>query len=179
MKLKVLLPIVATVILAGAMFFAGCEKEKKAIDESENHINLSSQSNGGSTSACCTVTCGKGRCTAHNSPCHCTCTFLNYPDCHGGCSNVIAIPDSCFDGREYIVLNSDFLTQVADERTLLYSLNKPYATEVADKISDFNDLISTYGYNLNSKQALLDYYEIIDYINERESLFTVEELMLF
>ena len=58
---------------------------------------------------------------------------------------MIAIPDSCFDGREYIVLNSDFLTQVADERTLLYSLNKPYATEVADKISDFNDLISTYG----------------------------------
>ena len=28
MKSKVLLPIVATVILAGAMFFAGCEKEK-------------------------------------------------------------------------------------------------------------------------------------------------------
>ena len=27
MKLKVLLPIVATAILAGAMFFAGCEKE--------------------------------------------------------------------------------------------------------------------------------------------------------
>ena len=28
MKLKVLLPMVATVILAGAMFLAGCEKEK-------------------------------------------------------------------------------------------------------------------------------------------------------
>ena len=44
MKTHKILPIVATVILAGAMFFAGCEKEKKAIDESENHINLSSQS---------------------------------------------------------------------------------------------------------------------------------------
>ena len=30
MKSKVLLPIVATAILAGAMFFAGCEKEKTA-----------------------------------------------------------------------------------------------------------------------------------------------------
>ncbi|MBO7624330.1 MAG: hypothetical protein J6S82_03375, partial [Bacteroidales bacterium] len=29
MKSKVLLPMVATVILAGAMFLAGCEKEKK------------------------------------------------------------------------------------------------------------------------------------------------------
>lgn len=32
-----ILPIVATVILAGAMFFAGCEKEKKTKDISESN----------------------------------------------------------------------------------------------------------------------------------------------
>ena len=36
MKLKVLLPMVATAILAGAMFFAGCEKEKETSDDITN-----------------------------------------------------------------------------------------------------------------------------------------------
>jgi hypothetical protein len=39
MKKNKILPIVATVILAGAMFFAGCEKEKKTELMSETMVS--------------------------------------------------------------------------------------------------------------------------------------------
>ena len=39
MKTQRFLPVLATVILAGAMFLAGCEKEKKTEDISESNYN--------------------------------------------------------------------------------------------------------------------------------------------
>ena len=160
-------------------FLSSCEK--KDVTTKEN-ITLSSESTGensGQPQPCCTVSCEKGSCSSYGTTCHCTCTFLGKPDCLGSRSQVAAMTDSEFDGRDYITLNSNFLELIAADQAILYSLNKTYATEVADKLDDFTTLIHTHGYTLNSKQALLDYYDIVDYVNARESQFTTDELMLF
>ena len=172
---KIFLAAVAAFVVAGLVFVA-CKKESKTHNETPTKLTSHST---GNNQPCCSITCEKGSCYSYADVCHCACTFLNKPDCHGSSSNVAAMSDNLFDGREHIILNENFLTEIANDQEVLYSLNKTYATEVADKLDDFVTLINTYGYHMNTKQALLDYYAIIDYINARESLFTIEELQLF
>lgn len=156
---KILISLSAMVLLALTVSaFASCEKNKD--EKNANSVTTAEQQQ--PVQPGCTAECSHGHCSAYGAGCECTCTFLGRPKCSNfnGISN---IPDAEFDGREYVVLDANTLEVVAAQRDLLYSFQKSYATEVADKLAEYTDLVNTYGLNLNTKAALLAYYAIIDY----------------
>lgn len=87
---------------------------------------------------------------------------------HSTAQSVLDMPDSLFDGRVHVSLNEDFLDKVKKEQEILYSLNLPYATEIADSQNSYPALIQKHGYVLTTRQALVDYYTIVE---KEEKLF--------
>ena len=87
-----------------------------------------------------------------------------------------SMSDAEFDGRPYIELNSNILSTMDTLCSLLVSFNKTYASEVAEELTGFTSLIETYGYTLNTRDALLAYYTIVDYCEARENFFSVSEV---
>ena len=76
-------------------------------------------------------------------------------------------------------LNENFLESNREMQQLLYSFNKDYATELADKLNEWNDFIATYGYSFSSDEAVAKYTELVEF--EEESIianFTPEEVAL-
>ena len=117
---------------------------------------------------CCSVSCSGGSCSAYGAPCNCQCSWLGAPQCNGTAKSVLDMPDSLFDGRVHVSLNENFLDKVKKEQEILYSLNLPYATEIADVHNSFPALIQKHGYVLTTRQALVDYYTIVE---KEEKLF--------
>lgn len=111
---------------------------------------------------CCSVTCEDGSCSAYGAPCNCSCSWLGAPKCNGTAQSVIEMPDSLFDGREHVTLDKDFLDKVKKDQEILYSLHLPYATEIADAQNSYSTLIQKHGYVLTTRQALIDYYTIVE-----------------
>lgn len=126
---------------------------------------------------CCEVNCKNGSCKAYGAPCHCTCTLLGKPDCQGSEKAVNDMPDSLFDGRVFVVLDKEILKTVQHQRDILYSFNKEYAKKLADGMFGYEKLIKKHGYNLKTKEALLDYYALVSLENLYENDFTDEELV--
>ena len=155
-----------------ASVFTACEKDKESKRSNETSAFAEPAT---LVQPGCSVSCAHGRCSAYGTNCECTCTFFGYPKCDN-LNGINHTPNSEFDGREYVVLEANTLEVIAAQRELLYSFQKSYATEVADKLAEFTDLVNTYGLNLNTKDALLAYYSIIDYCNARESQFSMAEL---
>ena len=60
------------------------------------------------------------------------------------------------------------MDKVKKEQEILYSLNLPYATEIADSQNSYPALIQKHGYVLTTRQALVDYYTIVE---KEEKLF--------
>lgn len=87
---------------------------------------------------------------------------------HSTAKSVLDMPDSLFDGRVHVSLNEDFLDKVKKDQEILYSLNLPYATEIADSQNSYPALIQKHGYVLTTRQALVDYYTIVE---KEEKLF--------
>ncbi|MBR4136688.1 MAG: hypothetical protein IKU03_09855 [Bacteroidales bacterium] len=88
------------------------------------------------------------------------------------------IPDSWFDGRTFVILDPDIIDKVTEDQKKLYSLNKTYATELANALNGYKDLVKKHGYALKSKKAVVEYYKLVDLENRMEKQFTEEELML-
>lgn len=127
---------------------------------------------------CCEVTCKHGSCKAYGSPCHCTCTFLGKPDCESTEKTIKDMPDSLFDGRVFVVLDKEILETIQHQRDVLYSFNKEYAKNLAEGMSGYEELIKKHGYNLKTKEALLEYYALVSLENLYENDFTDEELAI-
>lgn len=115
---------------------------------------------------CCSVACEDGSCSACGATCNCS--WLGDPQCNGTAKSVLDMPDSLFDGRVHVSLNKDFLDRVKKKQEILYSLNLPYATEMADSQNSYPALIQKHGYVLTTRQALVDYYTIVE---KEEKLF--------
>lgn len=115
---------------------------------------------------CCSVACEDGSCSACGATCNCS--WLGDPQCNGTAKSVLDMPDSLFDGRVHVSLNKDFLDRVKKKQEILYSLNLPYATEIADSQNSYPALIQKHGYVLTTRQALVDYYTIVE---KEEKLF--------
>ncbi len=98
------------------------------------------------------------------------------PDCSETMESVAAMPDSVFDGRTHVTLNRDFLQSVKKDQEALRSLKKPYADDLANMMSGYEDLISKYGYELKTREAVSAYYSLVAQENAAESMFTMEEL---
>ncbi len=117
---------------------------------------------------CCSVACEDGSCSACGAPCNCSCNWLGDLQCNGTAKSVLDMPDSLFDGRVHVSLNEDFLDKVKKKQEILYCLNLPYATEIADSQNSYPALIQKHGYVLTTRQALVDYYTIVE---KEEKLF--------
>ena len=127
---------------------------------------------------CCEVSCKQGSCKAYGSSCSCTCTFLGKPECHSFGDKAAEIPDSWFDGRTFVILDPNILELVKKDQQKLYSLNKKYATELADALDGYKDLVKKYGLTLKEKKAVVEYYKLVDLENKYEKKFTEEELLM-
>lgn len=159
----------------GLFLFAmqACNKEDKANHQNSTQIETATQSM--PSNFCCTVTCKHGVCKSYGEICSCTCSILGHPKCSSS-QAINAMSDVMFDGREHVVLNDNFIADTQAEQQLLLSFNKSYADEVANKLSELITLVNEYGLQLNNREALLQYYTILEYIEERESSFTDSEL---
>ena len=54
-------------------------------------------------------------------------------------------------------------------------MNSVNTIAIADKLAMFDTLIATYGYELKTKSALLDYYEILDFEDSVANFLTTSE----
>lgn len=84
--------------------------------------------------------------------------------------------NSLFDGRIHMTLSQDIVPFTTNLRNALLSLGVEHARTLANKLAGINTLVSNYGYTLRTKAALLDYYDIVDAIDNAESSFTVAEI---
>ena len=76
-------------------------------------------------------------------------------------------------------LSKKFLEDNREMQQLLYSFNKDYASELADKLNEWDAFIATYGYSFSSDEAVAKYTELVEF--EEESIianFTPEEVAL-
>lgn len=157
-------------MVAGSM--AACSKSN---ENDAAKRDLIAQANGGDTQECCSVTCSKGYCHATGFPCDCTCSFLGKARCHGSRGEVAQMSDDEFTGDALVKLDSDFLPWNKSLREKLYELNSVNTIAIADKLAMFDTLIATYGYELKTKSALLDYYEILDFEDSVANFLTTSE----
>ena len=159
----------AGLVLVSIIVFFSCEKEKKTVLKNQPSVASMQEPS-------CTTQCKNGSCSAYGNQATCYCNIFGLPRCQGGTAAVNSMPDAEFDGRPYVELNSNILSTMDTLCSLLVSFNKTYASEVADELTGFTSLIETYGYTLNTKDALLAYYTIVDYCEARENFFTVNEV---
>ncbi|MBO7201769.1 MAG: hypothetical protein J6V54_10315 [Bacteroidales bacterium] len=168
---------VATMIVAcliGCIFIAvSCDKKET---QEQDGITLTEKANDSGNSVCCSVSCSKGSCNAYGpGSCSCTCSLTGRPKC----SNISAISvadEHLFDGRVHVTLSPTILQQTKELQDLLYSFNKDYATAVADKHGEFKNIVDNYGYELTTKNAVLAYYDILEFEDNYVSQFTTEEV---
>lgn len=73
-------------------------------------------------------------------------------------------------------LNENFLESNREMRQLLYSFNKDYATELADKLTEWDTFVATYGYSFSSNEAVAKYNELLEFEEEAIANFTAEEV---
>lgn len=74
-------------------------------------------------------------------------------------------------------LNENFLESNREMRQLLYSFNKDYATELADKLTEWDTFVATYGYSFSSNEAVAKYNELLEFEEEAIANFTAEEVV--
>lgn len=73
-------------------------------------------------------------------------------------------------------LNENFLESNREMRQLLYSFNKDYATELADRLTEWDTFVATYGYSFSSNEAVAKYNELLEFEEEAIANFTAEEV---
>ena len=73
-------------------------------------------------------------------------------------------------------LNENFLESNREMRQLLYSFNKDYATELADRLTEWDTFVATYGYIFSSNEAVAKYNELLEFEEEAIANFTAEEV---
>ncbi len=155
-------------LCAAVLLFCSCENDE-----------TTSKTDQGSTisSLCCDVTCKRGSCRGYGSPCECTCTLLGKPKCSSSAQSVQAMSDNMFsEDITHVILSEDLIEETTKDQAILRSLNKTYADELADAIEGYKDLVNKYGYELKTKEALIEYYTLTDIEDEYESKFTMAEL---
>ena len=74
-------------------------------------------------------------------------------------------------------LNENFLESNREMRQLLYSFNKDYATELADRLTEWDTFVATYGYSFSSNEAVAKYNELLEFEEEAIANFTAEEVV--
>lgn len=166
--------IVASFI--GCIFIAvSCDKKET---QEQDGITLTEKASGSGSSStiCCSVSCSRGSCNAYGpGSCSCTCSLSGRARCSS--ISAISVADAhLFDGRVHVTLSPTILQQTKDLQDLLYSFNKDYATAVADKHGEFKNIVDNYGYKLTTKDAVLAYYDILEFEDNYVSQFTTEEV---
>lgn len=88
---------------------------------------------------------------------------------------VAAMPDSLFDGRPHIIVNSSFYDLNAKQVAMLRTFSNPSAPRIAAIIENLDSVMRTNHDTITTREALMQYYHYYDQLDGMTNCLTAEE----